>query len=503
MSELPKGWIEAPLSNCATVEMGQSPDSTTYNTEGVGLPFFQGKAEFQATYPEIRKWCSIPTKVVETGDILLSIRAPVGPTNIAPQKSCIGRGLAGIRAENGIDQSYLYYLFKKIEPWLSEQGTGSTFSAISGQFVRDLSIPIAPRGEQTRIVAKLEELLSDLDAGVAELKAAQRKLAQYRQSLLKAAVEGALTADWRAANQPKETGAQLLERILTERRARWEAKQLEKFAEQGKTPPKDWQKKYPEPVKPDISDLPELPEGWVWASVDQLTLEQRYGSSSKTNEDASGIPVLRMGNIQDGQLDYGNLKYLPAEHEEFPALLLEDGDILFNRTNSPELVGKTAVYRSEISPCSYASYLISVRLSRDYLPELASAYINSSYGRHWVKSVVVQQVGQANVNGTKLSALAVPLPPKREQSEIVKTMALQLTSAFEQEKLLGLSLKQSAAQRQNILRAAFAGELVPQDPRDEPASVLLERIRAERAAAASNQKPRAAKKPASTKKAKS
>ncbi|MBK8025221.1 MAG: hypothetical protein IPK19_28500 [Chloroflexi bacterium] len=109
----------------------------------------------------------------------------------------------------------------------------------------------APQPEQTRIVEKLEELLSALDAGVTEpQKAAQKKLAQYRQSLLKAAMEGALTAEWRAGHQPTETGAQLLDRILTERRARWEAGQLAKFKEQGKTPPKDWQNKYPEPEPP-------------------------------------------------------------------------------------------------------------------------------------------------------------------------------------------------------------------------------------------------------------
>ena len=139
------------------------------------------------------------------------------------------------------------------------------------KWLRTLQLPLPPRAEQTRIVEKLEELLSDLDAGVAELKAAQKKLARYHQSLLKAAVEGALTADWRTQNTPSETGAQLLERILQERRARWESKQLAKFKEQGKTPPKDWQKKYPEPVQPDTRDLPELPQGWVWASVDQLT----------------------------------------------------------------------------------------------------------------------------------------------------------------------------------------------------------------------------------------
>jgi type I restriction enzyme, S subunit len=493
VSELPNNWIETALTNLAMIEMGQSPDSRSYNAEGKGLPFFQGKSEFQAVFPEIRKWCSEPTKVVEHGDILLSIRAPVGPTNIAPEKSCIGRGLAGIRGEVGINQSYLYYFFKSIGPWLSEQGTGSTFAAISGQFVRDISCPVAPCAEQTRIVAKLEELLSDLDAGVAELKAAQQKLAQYRQSLLKAAVEGALTAAWREQNKPTETGAQLLERILQERRARWEAKQLAKFKEQGKTPPKDWQKKYPEPVQPDTTDLPELPQGWVWASVDQLTVEQKYGSSSKTNEDPTGVPVLRMGNIQDGDLDFANLKYLPVDHDEFPSLHLQDGDLLFNRTNSPELVGKTAVYRSQMTPCSFASYLIGVRFSESYVSELASAFINSAYGKRWIKSVVVQQVGQANVNGSKLSALAVPVPPLEEQQEIISALHAQTNEIVGQLKSVEMSLKQSNAQRQNILRAAFAGRLVPQDPNDEPASALLERIRAERAAQAAVKKPRGRK----------
>lgn len=288
--------------------------------------------------------------------------------------------------------------------------------------------------------------------------------------------------DERGAGEAVETGAQLLERILKERRARWEAKQLAKFQEQGKIPPKGWQDKYPEPVKPDTRDLPKLPEGWIWASVDQLTIEQKYGSSSKTNEDVNGVPVLRMGNIQDGELDFTNLKYLPIDHDEFPVLFLQDGDLLFNRSNSPELVGKTAVYRSQRVPCSYASYLISVRFSENYIPELAATYINSAYGKHWIKSVVIQQVGQANVNGTKLSALAIPLPPFVEQAEICSLLQTQTLEIFEQLKSVDTSLKQSAAQRKNILKAAFSGQLVPQDPNDEPASVLLERIRAERAA---------------------
>ena len=436
---------------------------------------------------------------VAQGDVLLTIVGTIGRTAVVSKNHppfALQRSVAVLKPR-GVDSRYLAYALNspELQQWLVDNAKGTAQKGVYLKTLGAAQIRVAPAAEQTRVVAKLEELLSDLDAGVAELKAAQKKLAQYRQSLLKAAVEGALTAEWRAAqkvgagNTAPETGAQLLARILTERRARWEAKQLAKFAEQGKTPPKDWQNKYPEPVPPNTTDLPELPEGWVWASVDQLTVEQKYGSSSKTNEDPTGVPVLRMGNIQAGDLDFSNLKYLPVDHDEFPGLHLQDGDLLFNRTNSPELVGKTAVYRSQITPCSFASYLISVRFSGGYLPELASAFINSAHGKCWIKSVVVQQVGQANVNGSKLSALAVPVPPFKEQQEIISALHAQTSEIVDQLKNVDISIKQSTAQRQNILRAAFSGQLVPQDPNDEPASVLLERIRTERAARDAVKKP--------------
>ncbi len=121
--------------------MGQSPDSRTYNDTQQGLPFFQGKTEFGEKYPTIRKWCSEPKKIAEAGDILLSIRAPVGPTNIAVEKSAIGRGLAAIRAVNEIDENYLFYLLKNGAMAFTAGGTGSTFAAVSGDFVREFRCP--------------------------------------------------------------------------------------------------------------------------------------------------------------------------------------------------------------------------------------------------------------------------------------------------------------------------------------------------------------------------
>lgn len=508
MSELPKGWVSTSLEEVCEhmVDGSHNPPKAT----SVGKPMLSARniINFQINFDEYRLISDEDFDIehsrtrVEPGNVLLTIVGTIGRAAVVPerlQNFALQRSVAVLKPVD-IDSHYMAYAISapEIQRWLQDNAKGTAQKGVYLKTLGKAPFRIAPRNEQTRIVSKLEELLSDLDAGAAELKAAQKKLQQYRQSLLKAAVEGALTASWReeqrVANTPLETGAQLLERILRERRTCWEEKQLAKFKEQGKTPPKDWQRKYPEPVAPDIAGLPVLPEGWGWATIDQLTIEQRYGSSAKTNEDSSQVAVLRMGNIQSGKLDFTNLKYLPKDHEEFPALFLKDGDLLFNRTNSPELVGKTAVYRSELTQCSYASYLIAVSFAEGFVPEFAAAYINSAYGRHWVKSVVVQQVGQANVNGSKLAVLSVPLPPLAEQFELMRALAEQIECAFAQEKNIEKSLKQSVAQRQNILRAAFAGQLVPQDPNDEPASVLLERIRRERATQAATKKPRGRKK---------
>lgn len=493
---LPEGWISAPLADLAWIEMGQSPESSSYNSTGAGLPFFQGKAEFQKIFPEIRKWCTAPTKIVEGGDILLSIRAPVGPTNIAPQKSCIGRGLAGIRGDAGVSQNYLYYFFKSIEPWLSEQGTGSTFSAISGQFVRGITLPVAPSSEQTRIVETLEELLADLDAGVAELKAAQKKLAQYRQSLLKAAVEGQLTADWRAQHPPTETGAELLARILEERRTRWEAKQLEKFASQGKTPPKNWQHKYPEPIAPDTRNLPKLPEGWVWASLDQLVAESSYGTSTKCSYESNGTPVLRIPNIGQGQVDLGDMKFSVAELNLGKDDFLAIGDVLVIRTNgSIGLVGRAAAVISELSlPHYFASYLLRLRCVETTCAHRWILTVLSAHaGRQWLEERAASSAGQHNISLSTLLTMPIPFPPSTEQFQALGQVEEGEHLIQQQQESLAYALKQSTAQRQNILRAAFAGELVPQDPNDEPASVLLARIRAQRAAQTLAKKPRGRK----------
>jgi type I restriction enzyme S subunit len=243
--------------------MGQSPPSATYNSSVEGLPFFQGKAEFGALYPEPRVWCNKPGKVADADDILLCVRAPVGPTNLAPAQCCIGRGLASVRPESGVSLKYLLYAFRRFAAELDAKGTGTTFKAVSGKVVRELAIPIAPVAEQARIADALDELLSDLDAGVAALEQIRVKLAHYRASVLKAAVEGTLTTEWRLQHPCTEPASELLKHILAEHRRRWEEEQLRRFRQKGQVPPANWNSKYKDPATADTRNLPTLPQRLV------------------------------------------------------------------------------------------------------------------------------------------------------------------------------------------------------------------------------------------------
>lgn len=175
------------LSECCTIIAGQSPESKYYNTDGEGLPFFQGKADFGEVYPKIRVFCSKPVKIADKDDILLSVRAPVGPTNLAPGKVCIGRGLTAIRPSNILLTKYLLLYLKRFEIELANQGTGTTFKAITQSVIKNMEICIPSIHDQERIVTQLEESLSQLDSAVETLRKAKQQLEVYRQAVLKEA----------------------------------------------------------------------------------------------------------------------------------------------------------------------------------------------------------------------------------------------------------------------------------------------------------------------------
>jgi type I restriction enzyme S subunit len=286
--DLPLGWLELefgelfslPGDDIVDGPFGSNLKATEYVSMGIPIVRLQNIDRNRFVAKNIQfvtneKAEELARHTFVPGDILITkLGDPLGKACLAPpniEKGVLVADVVRARiTHQWVDRRFLCYQVNSdnIAEQFKDQTKGTTRPRVNLTKIRALKARLCPLPEQTRIVAKLEELLSDLDVGTAELKAAQKKLQQYRQSLLKAAVEGALTASWReaqrAGNTPLETGAELLERILSERRARWEEKQLAKFKEQDKTPPKDWQQKYPEPVAPDTTGLPTLPEGWVW-----------------------------------------------------------------------------------------------------------------------------------------------------------------------------------------------------------------------------------------------
>lgn len=432
-------------------------------------------------------------QILRAGDVLVSMTRPnLNAVALVPKQldGAIGSTGFHVLRSRWLQPEFLFRLVQsqRFVDEMSALVQGALYPAVRPKDVAAFSFAFETPAQQTRIVTKLEELLSDLDAGVAELKAAQKKLGQYRQSLLKAAVDGTLTAEWRTKNTPAETGAQLLQRILTERRARWEAKQLARFAEQGKTAPKDWQKKYPEPLQPDTSGLPALPEGWVWSSVEQLGHVQlgRQRSPSKIGK-ANPTPYIRAANITEDGVNLSDVLEMDFSETEKATFALKVGDVLLTEASgSPEHVGRPAIWKHADGLYCFQNTVL--RFSPQGIGSEYAFYSFLAMQKLGVFSKLSGGVGINHLSAGKFSKLPVPLPPIAEQVALVESIEESFLKCDNQISSIAHSLKQSTAQRQNILRAAFAGELVSQNPNDEPASVLLERIRAERAVGAKQTK---------------
>lgn len=500
--KLPNSWLLITIDEVCDFHAGFGFPTKMQGNAGQALPFYKVKdvsvawkaqsmllldTDNSLSYDEANL---IKAKPVPTGAVVFAKIGEALRLNrraIVSKPSLIDNNLMGISAPpTRLAIRYLYWF--SIATKFDVDARASVVPSIRKSDIGNLPLPLPPAAEQTRIVEKLEELLSDLDAGVAELKAAQKKLVQYRQSLLKAAVEGALTAEWRTTNLPKETGAQLLQRILIERRARWEAKQLAKFKEQGKAPPKDWRNKYPEPVKPDTSDLPELPNGWFYCHLEAFIQSDKTGTKTgpfgsllkKYEHKKTGVPVIGIENIDRMKFISGSKIHIsPEKAEELRDYDLLPGDVVISRSGT---VGEVCVIPDDLGDARFSTNIMRVRLENRIIePKFFCLLLNGS-------PYVLSQIRELCSGSTRdflnteiLKKLIFPVPPILEQTAILNLLNLNLDAVEDQNHALFTSLKQSAAQRKNILKAAFSGQLVPQDPNDEPASVLLERIRAERA----------------------
>lgn len=332
-----------------------------------------------------------------------------------------------------------------------------------------VEFPLPPSREQDRIVAAIEQHLSRVEAGVDALERLKRELARYRASVLRAACEGRLVpteaAVARAEGREYEPASVLLDRILVERRARWDRK-----------------KKYVEPAAPDTSALSELPEGWVGTSLSQLADLKggiTKGQKRRNGDVVRSVAYLRVANVQRGWLDLSEMKTIEATEADVQDLRLEPGDVLFNEGGDRDKLGRGWVWQGQISECIHQNHVFRARLLGAVNPKFVSWHGNT-FGKQWFNEHGKQTTNLASINLTKLGMLPVPLPPLAEQHRIVAEVERRLSIADEVGASVDAALTRAARLRQSILKRAFEGKLVAQDPTDEPASTMLARIRAER-----------------------
>ena len=499
---LPENWVKIDIDTCYQVVGGGTPSTSVEENWGGDTPWITsadigGVREVNVTRYVTQKGIQeSATNIVPHQTLLVATRVGLGKIAITDKPICFSQDLQGLvqRPDLILPEYGLFYLSFQLQR-LKFEGRGTTISGITKKQLKDTEFPLPPYQEQNRIAAKIEELFSELDKGVASLKTAQAQLKVYRQAVLKHAFEGKLTAQWREENKDKlETPEQLLARIKQEREARY-GRQLQGW----KSAVKGWEdsgksgKKPQRPKKPpkvtdllrDVTaNLPPLPESWVWEKLGWMTCGVGYGTAAKSAT-TGRVPVLRMGNIQNAKFDWADLVYT-SDDNEIAEYLLRDGDVLFNRTNSPELVGKTAIYKGEHSAV-FAGYLIRVNhiytvVDSQYL----NLFLNSHVARQHGNSVKTDGVNQSNINGAKLSNYPFPYCSIEEQREIASMLEVMFSVLDETEADIVQELQKADVLRQSILKKAFSGQLVPQDPHDEPASVLLDRIRAEREKAVKN-----------------
>jgi type I restriction enzyme S subunit len=402
-----KDWMFVKLGEACEIIMGQSPPSSSYNTQGMGLPFFQGKAEFTNLHPIVEKWCIAPNKIAEPNDILLSVRAPVGATNIANQKCCIGRGLAAIRFKN---YKYAFYFLRSIQHKLDSQGTGTTFRAISGEKIRETIFPFPPFSTQIAIVSKIEELFSVLDKGIENLRLAQQQLKTYRQSTLSAGTSGLLTGTNNFYLNSITIG------VPAKENNNWKVVKLIDVAklESGHTPRKD------------------TPAYWengnvLWLSLQDIrALDGKIAIDTKYKTNELGI-------------------------ENSSARLLPEGTVCFCRDIS---VGFVTIMGKPMSTTQhFANWICTEELDNKFL----------MYSFMASRDSLIRQ-GQGTTVKTiympELKEMRIHLPPKEEQRKIVEVIESRLSVADKMEESIDKSLQQAEVLRQSILKKAFEGKLI-------------------------------------------
>lgn len=489
--DLPKHWFETTLKEVVSkiVDGSHNPPAK----QSAGLPMLSArniannKISFE-NYRFITK-SDFDREAERTkmspGDVLLTIVGTIGRSAIVSSgtKAFTLQRSVAVLTPVGIYQKFLMYFFQSPfgQEYFNKNAKGTAQKGLYLKILGRMPIRVAPLNEQTRIVAEIEKQFSRLDEAVENLNRVKANLKRYKAAILKAAVEGRLTEEWRKAHPDGEPAVKLRDRILSERRKKWEESELAKMKAKGNVPKDDkWKKKYKEPIKPNLKNISIIPDNWQWLASDQLFWFVTSGSRGWANYYSDEGPIfLRIGNLNHDSidLDLTKLQHVsPPEGAEGIRTQVESGDILISITAD---IGTIAIIPEQFEK-AYINQHISLARS--------VSIINAKYLAWFLASPAGQkQLKDLQRGATKIGlglddikSINVPLPSSEEQNEIVSEIDRHLTIIDRLDLVISKNVKRSEKFKQSILKKAFSGQLVAQNPNDEPASELLKRIKEEK-----------------------
>jgi type I restriction enzyme S subunit len=476
-SGLPQNWVSVPIGDLGTWSGGGTPSKAIadYWTDGT-VPWVSPKdmksfriRQAEDTITEQAVEQSSAKKIPPSSILMVTrsgILAHTFPVAVNDVEVAVNQDIKTLSPSAGVSPEYLAWFLKSQNFFILKNCTkhGTTVSSVDTGCLKRVEIPLAPDAEQRRIVEKIEVLFAQLDKGEEAVREVQTLLRRYRQSVLKAAFTGELTADWRAVRDgTPEDGRETLARILKLREREWTGRG-----------------RYRDPDEPDSATMPELPSGWTWASLEQIGYVQSGQTPKGVEEHVSTegtIPWFKVSSMNAaGNGDYlrrsawmfteqgiksAKLNLMPVGTIVFPK---RGGAILTNKKRRLGVPGALDLNTMGFVPVALHEYIWCYFLGLD----LRSVYDGSNVPQ---------------INYHDIADLLIAIPSEREADEIASMVRERLSEAEALNEICLAELRRSASLRQSILKDAFSGRLVAQDPSDEPASDLLERIRSDRAAA--------------------
>jgi type I restriction enzyme S subunit len=464
---LPKGWLCTQIQDISETTSGGTPSRKNKDFFSGDIPWLKSgeladnlniNSAEEAITPQALENSS--AKVIPNGSLLIALYgATVGKLGLLTIDAAINQAICAIQPYQGVYPKYLFWYLGTYRKNFLYARKGGAQPNISQEIVRTALVPLAPTAEQLRIIAKVEELFSFLDAGVRSLRKVKTQLKRYRQAVLKYAFEGKLTEGWRKTHRDQmEPTTRMLEQKEHQKNVKTEGDSTEN------------------PLI-DTSTLPKLPESWVWTRLSDIAEKIVDGSHNPPPKQAMGIPMLSARNILNNEIVFSKCRYISENdyREETRRAPIEANDVLLTIVGT---IGRSAVVKESMPKFTVQRSVAVIKSSvkAEYLSFLFQSPFYSSY---FVKNA--KGTAQKGIYLNQLEELPIVLAPIPEQNLILGEIERQFSLVDKLQEAMELSSEQSERLRQSILTAAFDGELVPQDPNDEPAEKLLERIKEEKA----------------------